>query len=121
MRQVEPFRPESNALLVMRRLANLNTGEERVMKTHLCFLLAASLASVPVGALAKDKSSPNAPDDEKRICRNIVPTGSMFGRRVCLSKTDWIKFHSATEESAHGALRQRGTGMCDISCGPGGM
>jgi hypothetical protein len=40
-------------------------------------------------AVAQTVAPAPAPVPEKKICRSVVPTGSIMGRRVCLTKTEW--------------------------------
>ena len=54
--------------------------------------------------------------DDKRICKSIVPTGSMLAKRFCLTKADLMKFNETTQSNADNMLRHRGTGMCDMTC-----
>ena len=65
----------------------------------------------PVGSVA-----PAPPAKETKICRSIVPTGSVLAKRFCLTKTEWRQFGDIAQNNADNMLRHRGTGMCDISC-----
>lgn len=47
------------------------------------------------------------PVKEKKICRRVVPTGSMMGRSICLTKTEWAEFNRLNDEDADKALARR--------------
>ena len=46
-------------------------------------------------AIAQDASAadPVAPVKEKKICRLVVPTGTIMGKRMCLTKAEWAKLN----------------------------
>jgi hypothetical protein len=65
--------------------------------------------------------TPPPVDASKKICRMIVPTGSIMAKRICLTKPEWNEMTDLTQESADTFMRRRqGTGMCDESsqCAP---
>ena len=61
-----------------------------------------SAAVSPVNAAA-----PAQPVKEKKICRGIVPTGSMMAKRFCLTKSEWEEFNRLNEEDQDKALAKR--------------
>ena len=65
-------------------------------------------------AAAAEEAAQGATD--KKICRMIVPTGSIMAKRFCLTKAEWKDLNNQTEDSAGSALSRRGTGMCDLRC-----
>lgn len=69
-------------------------------------------APAPTGA-APSGTAPTA----KRICRAIVPTGSVMPKRFCLTSSEWRTFNGLNQENANAALQKRGTGMCDVGAG----
>jgi len=46
-------------------------------------------------AVARD--DPAAPVKEKKICRSVIPTGTIMGKRMCLTKAEWAEFHTRNE------------------------
>ena len=44
------------------------------------------------------------PAKEKKICRSIVPTGTIVAKRFCLSKDQWAKL--ADENGKHAQMRE---------------
>lgn len=83
--------------------------------SHLVAVMALAQASAPT------KSQPALPAasvgvPEKRICKRIVPTGSIMATRFCLTPSQWRNFNESNQEGALSALRRRGTGMCDTVC-----
>ena len=42
-------------------------------------------------------ANPAAPVKEKKICRSVVPTGTIMGKRMCLTKAEWAEFHARNE------------------------
>lgn len=77
----------------------------------LAALASYAQAGEPVQATAAART-----DAGKKICRMIVPTGSIMAKRFCLTKQEWKDMNEQTQESAGTAWRRRGTGMCDIQC-----
>ncbi|MHA6719763.1 hypothetical protein ACX40Y_09975 [Sphingomonas sp. RS6] len=77
-------------------------------------LISTALASLSFGTLQAEQAAQtqietavNADVAEKKICRRIVPTGSMLPRRFCLTKTEWTTFNRRNNEDADAALSKR--------------
>ncbi len=71
----------------------------------LLTVAALGLAAGPL--MAQDSTqSPAQPVADKKICRQIVPTGSMMPKRFCLTKSEWREFAS-TNDKAVSAMRDR--------------
>jgi hypothetical protein len=51
--------------------------------------------------------APAKPVKEKKICRGIVPTGSMMAKRFCLTKAEWEEFNRLNDEDQDKALSKR--------------
>lgn len=81
-----------------------------MMRMFVAFT-AAALAASP--ALAQDTAASAAP--EKKICKTIVPTGSIMGKRICLTKTEWRQFDEINERTVDVV-----TGRSRISAPKGG-
>jgi hypothetical protein len=49
------------------------------------------VALVPVSAAAQDDAEPTAGPKapEKKICRRVVPTGSVMAKTTCHTKAEW--------------------------------
>ena len=47
-------------------------------------------------ALAQDAATP-AP--EKKICKMITPTGTIMGKRFCLTKSEWRQFEEINQQT----------------------
>ena len=65
-------------------------------------MIFAGLALAASPAVAQDTSSTNPPPPpapEKKICKTIVPTGSMMGKRFCLTKAEWRQFDEINERA----------------------
>ncbi len=77
-------------------------------------------APVAGAATASPAVLSKAPPPPARVCRKMVPTGSIMPIKVCLTKGEWREMNDRTETSAEDAMRHRGTGMCDINCAPSG-
>lgn len=65
------------------------------------FLIATSASAQSVPA-----SSTTLPP-EKKICRRIIPTGTMFRKRFCLTAREWKEFAAINASSADRALSGR--------------
>lgn len=61
-------------------------------------------------------ATPVAAKTSKRVCRSIVPTGSMLAKRFCLTRDQWGAFNDINEQDTNNAMNKRGTGTCDIVC-----
>lgn len=72
--------------------------------------LAATLLCLPMAAQALGPADP-APDaaKEKKICRSEEVTGSIFTKRVCHTKAEWVALEAERERGA-AALRNRRDG-----------
>jgi len=84
----------------------------------------AAFASYAAGEQPRQINAATALDDEdKKICRMIVPTGSIMGKRFCLTKQEWKEMNTRTGEDAATTLARSGAGKCDGKCStsPGGM
>ena len=75
--------------------------------------LAMGLAVLGAGpAMARDAGEPQAAakpkaakkDPSRRVCRNIIPSGSRLSIRDCRTQGDWDR---AAEEAQEGALSQQ--------------
>ena len=55
-------------------------------------LLVATAAAGP--AIAQDTPAP-----EKKICRMLTPTGSIMGKRFCLTKSEWRQFDEINQRA----------------------
>ncbi|WP_294039904.1 hypothetical protein [Sphingomonas sp.] len=56
-----------------------------------------AMVVVAMPALAQD--GPAAPPPEKKICKTITPTGSIMGKRICLTKSEWRQFDEINERT----------------------
>ncbi|MGN6820730.1 MAG: hypothetical protein ACTHJR_18900 [Sphingomonas sp.] len=75
----------------------------------LSTVLAGALCA-SVAAAAQDRSPSGttpAPDTEKKICRTITPTGSIMGKRFCLTKAEWKKLNDINADNAETGLSAR--------------
>lgn len=59
-------------------------------------------------AAAQDTSAP-PPKPEKKICRRIIPTGSIMARSVCHTKAEWADIAAREKQGAEG-FKQRPMG-----------
>lgn len=49
-------------------------------------------------AVAQDSPAPEAkPVPEKKLCRSVVPTGTIMAKRICLTKKEWAEFSSRND------------------------
>ena len=71
-----------------------------------------------LSAQAPEAAATPAPDADagKRVCKKLVPTGSIMGKRICLTKSDWAKFNQDNAQNAEDALRRRTAGTCQSKC-----
>lgn len=75
------------------------------MRLIASFLLSVlSLAASP--AMAQDTPAPT-PAPEKKICRTIIPTGSIMGKRFCLTKAEWQRLNEINADNAETGLAAR--------------
>jgi predicted transglutaminase-like cysteine proteinase len=76
-------------------------------------MMRASLAAVTsfliaVPSVAQDATQPTSvPEAEKKICRQIVPTGTIMAKRFCLTKSEWAKLSDINGRHAQMALDRR--------------
>ena len=76
-----------------------------------------TLAAIAAVSIPPDQGATPPPvDTSRKICCTIVPTGTLTGRRFCLTRQQWDDLNGRTEESAAAMLGRRGTGTCDIAC-----
>lgn len=74
----------------------------RMVVAVLLGLLAAS------PTLAQENSAPVPPSPPaKKICRTITPTGSIMGKRFCLTKEEWQKLNEINADNAEAGLAGR--------------
>ena len=69
-------------------------------------ILIAAVFVVATPALAQDKAATPAP--EKKICRSITPTGSIMGKRFCLTSAEWKQLNSKTQADSDNFFSKRG-------------
>lgn len=73
-------------------------------------LLAVVLWCLPMAAQAMDTAGSTADAaKEKKICRSEEVTGSIFTKRVCHTKAEWVALEAERERGA-AALRNRRDG-----------
>lgn len=82
----------------------------RTIATALILLAGTLYAAVP--AIAQNSAVPtttaaSVPDADKKICRTITPTGSIMGKRFCLTKAEWKKLNDINAENAEAGLAGR--------------
>lgn len=77
-----------------------------------------ALVALLSGATPQAADLKAADEADKKICKRIVPTGSMIPKRFCLTRTEWRSLNETTQKNASDTLDHRGTGMCDINCLP---
>ena len=53
------------------------------------------------------------PANPGKICKRVVPTGSILPIKICLTNPEWKEFTARTNAGAEQFLSRRGTGMCD--------
>jgi len=81
--------------------------------TAAALLIASSLsAAKPTPAKSADGAESSA-----KICKMIVPTGTILAKRFCLTKKEWAEFNELNQENADGYLSKRGAGMCGAGKG----
>ena len=69
------------------------------------YLAAANIAFVALPAMAEDAPATSSPD--KKVCKTITPTGSIMGKRICLTKAEWQQFSDIAERNAEQGLNGR--------------
>jgi hypothetical protein len=53
-----------------------------------------------------------APAPEMKVCRSIVPTGSIMAKRYCLTRAEWAKFNDINDQGSAEAFRNRRSTAC---------
>jgi hypothetical protein len=84
----------------------------------LVFGLLAATPQVSTGPATTPETTPVAATPEKKICKPIVPLGTIMAKRFCLTKAEWRQFDGINEASADYALQRRHSGRCDVNCKP---
>jgi len=77
------------------------------------------LWGTPAGA-QEAVASPTITAPEKKICKSIVPTGSIMAKKFCLTKTEWAKFNDINDNGSAQAFRNRRSIGCGKEGGPMG-
>jgi hypothetical protein len=67
--------------------------------------MAAGVAVMLCGGAAAQDVQNAAQAPEKKICRNVMATGSIMAKRICLSKDEWSRFHDLNGK--HADMRDR--------------
>lgn len=65
---------------------------------------AQSEAAVPQLGLSPQVQEAN---QKARVCRSLVPTGTMFASRICLTKAEWSEFAARNQADAEIGRRNR--------------
>jgi hypothetical protein len=76
----------------------------------------AAAAAVPVAA--QDTSTAAAAKPDRKICKNIVPTGSIMPKRFCLTKAEWKKLDEIHDQGSAEAFRNKRSIGCGKNGGP---
>ena len=63
-------------------------------------------------AVAQDAAPPveTAPVKEKKICRSLMPTGSIMAKRTCMTRAEWAKFNASFEKQNQAFRDQQSRG-----------
>lgn len=69
-------------------------------------VLLGALTASPTLAQENSAPTPQSPP-EKKICRTITPTGSIMGKRFCLTKAEWQKLNAINADNAEAGLAGR--------------
>lgn len=64
----------------------------------------ATLAASP--AIAQEKAAAT-PDPERKICKMITPTGTIMGKRFCLTKAEWQQLNDINARNVDQGLSGR--------------
>ena len=64
----------------------------------------------PAPVPAATEGTPAKPE---KICKRVVPTGTILPIKICLTNPEWKEFTARTNAGAEQFLARRGTGMCD--------
>ena len=76
---------------------------------------AASAREPSQGAAAPAASTP---EKAKKVCRRIVPTGSIMAKKFCLTADEWKEFEARNADDVDTMFSRRTAGMCDYDCTP---
>ena len=77
------------------------------MRLGMLFIAIGGLvASVPAAAQETPAPAP-APAPDKKICRTITPTGSIMGKKFCLTRAEWKKLNQINADNAETGLDGR--------------
>ena len=74
----------------------------RAFRLLVLGLQCAAAAPAPAAAQALAQNQADQPDQEKKICRRVVPTGSVMAKSVCHTKLEWM------------ALKKQDSGEVDL-------
>lgn len=79
------------------------------MNARMLVAFLGSLLIVSPAAAQETSTSTPAPQPvpEKKICRTITPTGSIMGKRFCLTKAEWQKLNAINADNAETGLAGR--------------
>jgi hypothetical protein len=68
-------------------------------------LVAAAAVTCLISCAAIARDTPSAdqaqPVKEKKVCRTVVPTGTIMGERICLTRTEWARLNAENEKHAN--------------------
>ena len=70
-------------------------------------VLASVCVAVPAFAQEGTPAPTPTPAPEKKICRSVVPTGSIMGKRICPTKPEWKRLDDTNAASAQTGLDAR--------------
>ena len=70
------------------------------------------LATGPLVAQDSTQPSPAQSDSDKKICRQIVPTGTIMAKKFCLTKAEWREL-----DDRNGGARDAFRNKRAIGCG----
>lgn len=81
-----------------------------------------ALVSSGTAVLAQDVAQPTpAVAKEKKICRSVVPTGSIMAKRYCLTKAEWARINELNDNGSADYFRNKrsiGCGKATMDGGP---
>ncbi len=76
-------------------------------------------AFLSIGAAASAGGTPDAPapdnGQDKKICRSIVPTGSIRAKRVCYTRAEWADMLGKDSKQAQDWLDKRSSPLAPAS------
>lgn len=80
------------------------------------------MLTIVVALLAMQGTEPaKAPDPASdKVCRTLVPTGSIMAKTVCRSARQWKRFDASSSDNAKRALDRRTAGLKFNLTGSGG-